>query len=403
VKSAKEILDFAHKIEKERDHLPFEIDGIVVKLDDVAARKHLGSTAKTPRWAVAYKFAPEQARTVVKGITVQVGRTGVLTPVAELEPVFVAGSTIARATLHNAQEIERKDVRIGDTVIIEKGGDVIPKVVEVDLSKRGQSEPWKMPKECPNCGSEVIQVEGEVAHRCTNPRCGAQEVQRFIFFAGKKAFDIENLGSKIVERLFENGLVKSLPDIFRLKSSDLEGIEGFKEKSIQNLLDSIEASKDVTLTRFLLGLGIPFVGEGTAEILASEYRSLERIAGADNLADLDGIGPKVASSVQDYFADERNQDEINQLLELGVDPKPPKKKALEGFFAGKTVVLTGSLENYSRSEAGSMIKERGGKVSGSVSVKTDYLLAGESAGSKLKKAEKLGVKILTEDEFTRLL
>ncbi|MCI5051900.1 MAG: NAD-dependent DNA ligase LigA [Simkaniaceae bacterium] len=407
VKSADEIMKFAGKVEDQRHKLPFEIDGIVVKLDEVDERGALGSTAKSPRWAMAYKFAPEQGQTIVKEITVQVGRTGVLTPVAELEPTYVSGSKISRATLHNAEEVRRLDVRIGDTVTIEKGGDVIPKVVEVILDKRpSNAQEWQMPTSCPSCGSAVIHVPGEVAIRCSNVEgCGNITVQRIIFFASKKAMNIENLGDKIVERFYHEGLVKSLSDIYRLKPEDIEGMEGFKQKSIDNLMQSIEKSKEISLHRFIFALGIKYVGEGTAEILAAEFGSLERIGEQteESLEAIEGIGPKVASSIVAFFNEEKNLSEIEQLLGLGVQPKLPKKKQLDHDFLGKTFVLTGSLESFTRSEAADKIKERGGKVSGSVSKKTDYVLVGEDPGSKFDKAKKLGIEILSEKDFENLL
>lgn len=398
-----DIFSFIDRIQKERSQLPFEIDGIVLKVNTIADHDILGMTGKSPRWAIAYKFPPEQAQTVIKEITVQVGRTGVLTPVAELETVPLAGSRISRATLHNEEEIQRKDIRIGDTVTIEKGGDVIPKVVSVDTKKRkSSSKPWKMPETCPICDAPVTRREGEVAVRCENPACGARNLRRIVFFVSKPAMDIDNLGEKVIARLSELGLIQTIADIYRLKAEDLEGLEGFQKKSIDNLLRSIETSKDVALSRFLLALGIPFVGASTAELIADKAGSIENVGklSEEELLSIEGVGDKVAASIHDYFSHENHTHEIETLLSLGVKPKGVTRKVQAGHpFSGKTFVLTGTLEKYTRTEAGELIKERGGSVSSSVSKKTDYVLAGEAAGSKLAKAEKLGVTILTEEEF----
>lgn len=405
--SLAEIWDFAEKVRKERPHLPFDIDGIVIKLDDLLAQNDLGSTRKNPRWAIAYKFAAEQATTRICDITVQVGRTGILTPVAELEPVFVAGSTIARATLHNEDEVRRKDIRIGDTVTIEKGGDVIPKVVSVDLSKRpAHTHPWKMPTHCPNCGTEVVKEPGEVALRCPNPQCSEQKLQRLTHFAGKSAMDIDHMGEKVVEQLVQLGFVTLPSDIYRLTPNALAQLEGFKEKSIQNLLEGIEKSKHVSLARFIMALGIKHVGAGTADLLAEhagDITTLEKMS-EEQLLQIEGIGPKVAGSVVEYFHDKHNREEVAALLALGVAPQKAKvRQKKEHPFNDKTFVLTGTLQNYTRAAAAALIKERGGKVTDSVSKQTDYLVVGESAGSKLDKARSLGVTILTEEEFTHAL
>ncbi len=406
-KKSEEILNFANQIHEERSALSFDIDGIVVKVDDFALRDELAATGKSPRWAVAYKFAPEQATTKIKDITVQVGRTGVLTPVAELEPVFLAGSTISRATLHNKEEIERKDIRIGDTVVIEKGGDVIPKVVEVIKEKRPKdSHPWKMPHTCPICHTPVVHVENEVAIRCPNKNCGDQVLRRITFFASKDAMDIEHMGPKVVQQLVEKGLISNVADIYDLKEKDLVQLEGFKEKSIQNLLKSIEVSKHTTLARLILALGIKHVGEGIAELLANRAGDIESLAkmNQEELMSIEGIGEKVASGVVEYFQNPENLKEIKTLFARGVVPQKPKTLQFSGHpFFGKTFVLTGTLTTYTRSEAEELIKERGGKVSSSVSKKTDYVLAGEEAGSKLEKARTFGVAVLTEEEFKGML
>ncbi len=407
-KNFEEIVAFADRIQKLRSSLPFEIDGIVVKVDDLSLHNRLGVTGKSPRYACAYKFAPEQAETVIKDIVVQVGRTGVLTPVAELQPVFLAGSTISRATLHNHDEIEKKDIRIGDHVIIEKGGDVIPKVVRVDFSKRKPgTPPWKMPTHCPICHTKVVHYEGEVAIRCTNPSCPGQKLRQLIFFASKNAMDIEHLGAKVMELLVRKKLVERYSDIYRLQREDILELEGFKEKSADNLLRSIEASKKAPLERFIHALGIPHVGLQTAKDLAKASGSIEKLMKmeVEDFVSIEGIGEIVAESIVDFFSHPENVDEIQECLALGVTLKAPisKKVDLDHPLSQKTFVLTGTLQNYTRDEAKAIIEEHGGKVTGSVSKKTDYLLLGEDPGSKYEKAKKLGVPILSEKEFESLL
>jgi DNA ligase (NAD+) len=406
--SIQQIWDFVEKIQNLRSSLPYDIDGVVIKVDSLQDQKKIGHTAKSPRWAVAYKFAAEQSTTVIKDITVQVGRTGVLTPVAELEPVFLAGSTISRATLHNEEEVMRKDIRVGDTVIIEKGGDVIPKVVKVDFEKRKEGVPsWVMPEVCPSCGSEVERVPGEVAVRCPNVLgCPDQLLRRIAYFVAKKAMNIDNLGGKIVEQLITAGYIKKPSDIYTLTANQLFQLEGFQEKSIDNLLKSIDSSKDVSLAKFIMALGIKYVGAGTAELLAHASGTLEDFMKLtrSELLFIEGVGDKVADAIIEFFKDEKNLEETQRLMELGVAPRVVEVVDHgDHLFKGKTFVLTGTLEKYTRTDAASQIKERGGKVTGSVSKKTDYLLAGEAAGSKLTKAENLGVKVLTEEEFIQLL
>lgn len=406
-KSADEILTFAEIIEKTRHDLPFEIDGIVIKVNEIASHDILAATAKSPRWATAYKFAPEQAETVIQGITVQVGRTGVLTPVADLYPVVLAGSTIARATLHNEEEVMRKDMREGDMVVIEKGGDVIPKVVHVVTAKRPlSSQPWVMPETCPVCGTQVIRKEGEVAVRCPNQStCPGQNLRRLSFFASKKAMDIDHLGPEIVKRLVEGGYVTHFSDFYRLTKDQLLHLEGFKEKAADNLLRSLEKSKKTTLARFIFSLGIPYVGEGTAELLADAAGNIKNLSemSEETLRQIDGVGDKVAESIVEFFSQKGHQKEIEDLLSLGVTPIAELKK-IEGHpFAGKTFVLTGSLKSLTRTEAGALIKERGGKVSSSLSKKTDFLLVGDDPGSKYDKAKTLGIPILDETSFENML
>lgn len=406
--SLEDIWYFADKIRIVRKSLPYDIDGIVIKLDDFKEQKKLGSTGKNPRWAIAYKFAPEQATTTILDITVQVGRTGTLTPVAELKPVLLAGSTISRATLHNEEEVQRKDFRIGDTVTIEKGGDVIPKVVSVDLSKRSpHSNPWQMPKYCPSCGAHVVKVSGEVAVRCPNESgCPEQQIRRIAYFAGKDAFDISHMGEKVVIQLVEKGFVKVPSDIFTLTEKEVSQLTGFKSKSIHNLLSSIEKAKEVSLDRFIMGLGIKYVGTNTAELLAARAGSIEHLSQmtAEELRRIEGIGEKLAHSIVDFFSHESHRQEIKRLLSLGVKPQTREVVKYENHpFQSKHFVLTGTLDNYTRSAAASLIKERGGKVIDSVSKKTDYIVAGADPGSKLEKGKNLGIIILNEEEFIKML
>lgn len=406
--SIEEIWDFAEKTRALRSSLEYQIDGIVIKVDELKDQKKLGSTGKNPRWAIAYKFAAEQATTRIQNITVQVGRTGILTPVAELDPVFLAGSTISRASLYNEEEVQRKDIRIGDLATIEKGGDVIPKVVSIDLSKRpAHSKPWQMPTHCPACGAPVVRIPDEVAVRCSNENgCIEQQNRRLIYFAGKQAMDIEHMGEKVVIQLVEKGFIKVPSDIYTLTETELSQLTGFKTKSVHNLLTSIEKSKDVSLPRFIMGLGIKHVGTGTAELLASKAGTIETLSQMteEQLKQIEGIGDKVAHAIVEYFSSPDNQKEFRRLLELGVNPKSLQVKQFTGHpFDGKNFVLTGSLEHYTRQTAATLIKERGGKVTDSVSKKTDYILAGSDPGSKLDKGKQLGIQILTEEEFKNLL
>lgn len=403
-----EVWAFAEEVRQKRNSLPFDIDGIVIKLDDLKEQTKLGATNKTPRWAVAYKFQAEKATTELLDITLQVGRTGILTPVAELAPVFLAGSTIARATLHNEDEVMRKDIRIGDLVVIEKGGDVIPKVVaSIPESRKSGSKSWQMPEFCPSCGSSLERIPGEVAIRCPNiSGCPAQSLRRLTHFVGKGGMDIANLGVKAIIQLLDKGFIKTPSDIYHLTKREVSELEGFKDKSIQNLLSGIEASKQVSLDRFLHALGIKHVGLGTAELLSKKAGSLEALQEMtlEDLYKIDGVGEKVASSVFEFFNDPKNRNEINKLLAVGISPSFQKPQGFENHsFEGKTFVLTGSLDKYTRDNAAKLIKERGGTVSSSISKKTHYLLAGKDAGSKLDKAKDLGVTILSEEEFDSYL
>lgn len=398
---------FAKNIQRLRSNLPFEIDGIVIKVDELPLHERLGVTGKSPRFAVAFKFAPEEALTRVKEIVIQVGRSGVLTPVAELEPVLLAGSTISRATLHNAEEVARKDIRVGDWVAIEKGGDVIPKVTRVDLEKRPkESQPWASPTHCPICKTRAVHQKGEVAIRCPNPRCEGQRVRRIAYFASKQAMDIEHMGERVVEQLVEQGLISRVSDIYTLDETALAQLEGFKEKSIRNLLESINASRKCPFSRFILGLGIKYVGAQTAELLARETQDLDHFLQMkeEDLLKIEGIGEKTAHAIAEFLSDVDHRDEIQRLLKHGVLPQKVIKQTGSGHpFSGKTFVLTGSLEGYTRDEASRLIQEKGGHVAGSLSKKTDYVLAGEDPGSKYQRAKELGISILSEQQFRKML
>lgn len=406
--SIEQIETFTQKIFKLRPHLNYAIDGVVIKLDSISQQKRLGATGKHPRGSVAYKFAPEQAHTIVESIEVQVGRTGVLTPVANLRPVFVAGSTIARATLHNEEEVARKDIRVGDHVVIEKGGDVIPKISSVLFEKRtGKELPWTMPDHCPACGAVVERIETEVAVRCPNfSTCPKQQLRRLIYFCSKEAMDIEHLGEKIVEQLYHLGFVKRVSDFFFLRAEQLYLLEGFKDKSVQNLLKSLEKAKKVTLPRLIMALAIKHVGTATAELLAKRAGDLETLITLkqEDLLEIEGIGPKVADAVVSYFANEEHKEEIRRLLEAGVEPQKVERKQIENLlFKGKSFVLTGTLKRFTRTDAAALIKERAGKVVSAVSRNTDVVIAGEDPGSKHDKARELGVTIWDEEAFLRAL
>lgn len=405
--SIAEVLQAIDELEKLRHSFTYEIDGGVIKVNERGLYDMLGSTAKSPRWAVAYKYEPERAETTVKAITVQVGRTGVLTPVAELDPTPVAGSVVSRATLHNAEEIRRKDIRVGDRVIIEKAGEVIPAVVEVKLSARtGAEQIFTMPDACPACGGPVTKIESEVAVRCENLQCPAQ-IKRWIrHFAERGAMDIEGLGESIIEQLVDSGLVKDPADLYKLTLEQVASLERMAEKSARNLLDGIAASRKRELWRAIFGLGIRHVGAKSAQTLEKHFESMEAIASADReaLEKLRDIGPVVAESIAGFFASQRNRDLITRMNDAGVTlVRSEAAVAQGGKLAGKTLVLTGTLAGFTRDEAGRRIRELGGDVSSSVSRKTSYVVAGTEAGSKLDKALKLGVPVLDEAGFVKLL
>jgi len=390
-----------------RKELSYETDGIVIKVDDFSLQQRLGQTSRNPRWAAAYKYPPEQGITEVLDIKVSVGRTGTLTPVAELKPVKVAGSTISHATLHNEDEIRRKGVMIGDTVIIHKAGDVIPEIVSVVTDKRdGSQKEFKMPDKCPVCGSKAVKLEEEVALRCTSIACPAQQFERIVHFAAKGGMDIEGLGPSIAAKLIENKLIDDVSDIYYLKYDDIFSLENFKEKSTQNLLDAIQESKKKPLSRLLFALGIRFVGSHTADILADNFGDLDRLMKADfeEIQAIKEIGPRIAESVVDFFEEEQNLEVIERLKGAGLNMGGGKKQVREkAAFSGKTFVLTGKLEDYTRDEAGDIIEGFGGKVTSSVSKNTDMVLAGSDAGSKLEKARNLGITVIDEKEFKEMV
>jgi len=398
---------FVQECHAKRSELPFGIDGAVIKVNSLDRQRELGATARGPRWAIAYKFPAEQAFTRLKAIIAQVGRTGTITPVADLEPVSVGGVVVSRATLHNYQELRRKDVREGDIVIVQRAGDVIPEVVGPVLEKREGDLPVPVePIVCPECHGPVTRTEGQVALKCVNPACPAQISAKIRHFCSRGAMDIEGLGEKLIVRFLEEGLLTDLPSIYRLKDKrdQMVRLEGRGEQSTQSLLDAIEASKTVPLDRFLYALGIRFVGEKGAKDLALHFRTLEALRRAtyEQLIAVPDVGPRTASEVETFFEDEANQTLIDELLNLGVSPIEPEAPTGD-LFAGKTLVFTGKLERFTREAAEALVMKLGGKAAGGVSKQTDYVVAGPGAGSKLAKAQQLGVPVLTEGEFLAML
>ena len=401
-----EVMEYITEMTEKRHSLEYDIDGMVLKLNEIAPRRRLGATGKSPRWAVAYKFPPEQAETVVEDIVVSVGRTGVLTPAAYLTPVFLAGSTISRATLHNEDNIREKDIRLGDHVLIQKAGDVIPEVVRPLAEKRSGTERiFAMPHICPACGSAAVREKGEAAWRCINEQCPAQLFENIVHFASKKAMDIEGLGPAVVRQLLDAGLIKNVADLYVLDQESLAGLERFGEKSAANLLRAIEKSKEAPLSRLLFALGIRHVGERAAKVLAAHYADMEALLAADaeQLTQIDEIGAIIAQSLVDWLGKEENRALLSRLAELGLNMKGNPAAAVRTGISGKTVVITGTLPEIGREEAKARIEQAGGKVSASVSKKTDYLLFGENAGSKLDKAQSLGVPALSWEEMQTLL
>ena len=403
-KSFDELMAYIQEWESKRDSLEYEIDGIVVKVNDIRLWEELGATAKSPRWAIAYKYAARQATTKVMNIRAQVGRTGTLTPVADLEPVDVGGVTVSHATLHNMDEIARLGVKIGDTVLIQRAGEVIPQVVQVEVHAPEGKE-FSMPKQCPVCDGEVHRVEGEVAYRCVNSACPAKLRESLLFFAGRRAMDIDGLGEALVEQLVGKGLVHDVADLYSLTQDQVANLERMGDKSASNLLEEIENSKRASLARLIFALGIRFVGERTGQLLADHFSSLDKLARAseEELLEVEEVGPKVAEGILEFFAEPRNREVIEKLRKAGLQFDQPKAHKSTGPLAGKQFVLTGTLPRYSRDEAKRMIEEAGGRVIGSVSKKTDYVVVGADAGSKLEKARSLGVKTIDEEELVKLL
>lgn len=389
-----------------REEIPFGIDGAVIKVDNLALREEIGTTFKTPKWAIAYKYPPEQKETVLKDIICNVGRTGVITPMAILEPVVVAGSKISKTTLHNEDFIKEKDLKIGDHILIQKAGDVIPEVVKVLKEKRtGEELDFEMPKVCPVCGAPAVREEGEAAIRCIGVECEAQNLRNIIHFASKEGMDIDGLGEKIVEQLYNNKLIKTIADIYYLKQEDIETLKKDGKKFAKNLIDAIEESKERELDKLICALGIRHIGTKSAKTLARKFKSIDNFMNAslEELIETDDVGEITAESIYEFFKQGQTIDLINKLKKVKVNMEIQAKGETDGRFEGKTFVLTGTLEKYTRDEAGAIIENFGGKTSSSVSKKTDYVLAGEEAGSKLTKAESLGVKIISEQEFEEMI
>jgi len=400
-----EVIKICQSWADRRDTLEYQIDGMVIKVNRFDQQDILGATGRAPRWCIAYKFPAEQAETVVESIDVQVGKSGILTPVANLTPVLLAGTTVKRASLHNFDELRRLGVREGDTVIIEKAGEIIPQVVEVRTDKRAaHTTVFKVPVRCPNCGGAVKQDEEGVYIRCVSRDCLGQLKERLKYFSGRGQMDIENLGTSLIEQLIDTGLVKNFADLYKLRRMQLAGLERMAEKSAGNVIRAIEKSKTQPLWRLVAALGIRHIGGQSAQILAEHFGSLEAIMEADEetLAAIDQIGPTMAGSIYDYFRDSKNRAVIDELLAAGVSPCGPETKRSDKL-AGKTIVVTGALENLSRQQAEAAIRQAGGKAGSSVSKKTDFVLAGTDAGSKLKKAHSLGVKVINEKEFFQLI
>ncbi len=398
------VTSYCEAWDSKREKLPYDIDGVVIKVNSTALQNELGFTAKAPRWAIAYKYPARQETTVVNDIIVQVGRTGTLTPVAVLQPVQVGGVTVSRSTLHNMDEIDRLGLHINDTVLIERAGEVIPHILKV--VKEGKSrKAFRMPKECPECSSAIHKVEGEVAYRCVNAACPAKRKESLLHYAGRHAMNIDGLGDKIVDQLVDKGLVKDVADLYSLKLDEVANLDRMAEKSAQNLLDEIAASKKNSLSRLIYALGIQFVGERTGQLLAEQFSSIEDLAAA-KAEDLEGIhevGPKVSESIVEFFSEAANSNILKKLNKAGVRPTAEKREIKSQKLAGKSFVFTGGLNNRSREEAGELVLQHGGKVSGSVSKKTDYVVVGTDPGSKHDKAKELGVAILSESDFEKLL
>ena len=404
-KTTNEVIDAINEIGKKREELTFGIDGAVIKVDDLNFREILGTTAKSPRWQIAYKYPPEQKETKLIDIVCNVGRTGVITPLAILEPVRLAGSNISKTTLHNEDFIKEKDIMIGDTVVIQKAGDVIPEIVKVKKEKRnGTEKKFEMPKKCPICGAPAMREEGEVAIRCTGVECPAKLYRNLVHFVSREAMNIDGLGENIIDQLMSRNLISNISDIYGLKYEEISALKKNGKKFTENLLKAINNSKENELYRLITALGIRHVGSKAAKVLSKRYKTLDNLSNTnfETLSEIPDIGPIVANSIIEFFNQEQTKDLIQRLKEYGVNMEDKSEDILDNRFEGLTFVLTGTLENLSRNEASDIIEKFGGKVSGSVSKKTDYVLAGEDAGSKLTKAQSLGVKILGEQEFLNM-
>ena len=402
----KEIEQAINKIGDDRENLTFGIDGAVVKVDNLKFRQILGTTAKTPRWAIAYKYPPEKQETILKDIICQVGRTGAITPMAILEPVKIAGSTVSRTTLHNEDFIKEKDLKIGDKVVIQKAGDVIPEIVEVKTDKRtGEEKEFEMPKQCPVCGASAVRQEGESAVRCTGIECPAKLSRNLVHFVSREAMNIEGLGENIIQQLLDKKLINNIADIYNLSFDDIASLKKNGKKFAQNLIDSINKSKENDLYRLLTGLGIRNVGVKIAKILAKKYKTIDKLMAAtsEEIALIDDIGPIVANNIREFFLQDQTIDLIERLKTSGVNTEYLGEEVEDNRFEGKIFVLTGSLEDFTRTEASDIIEKFGGKTSGTVSKKTDYVIAGEEAGSKLNKAQSLGINIISEQEFKEMI
>jgi DNA ligase (NAD+) len=399
-----DLLAYIQEWETRRNGLPYEIDGIVIKVNNIGLWQELGTTAKSPRWAVAYKYPARQATTRVNDIWAHVGRTGTLTPVAELEPVDVGGVTVSRATLHNMDEVERLGIRIGDTVLIQRAGEVIPQVLKV-VKQAEDGHEFVMPKKCPVCGEDVHRAEGEVAYRCVNTACPAKLKESLLHFAERRAMNIDGLGDALVNQLVDNGLVRDAADLYSLTLEQLVDLERMGKKSAQNLLDEIARSKQAELARLIFALGIRFVGERTGQLLANHFGSLNRLAQAsqEELVEAEEVGPRVAEAIHEFFQKKRNRAVIEKLRQAGLQFEQKQARPTDGKLVGKQFVLTGTLPTYSREQAKEMIEDSGGRVSGSVSKKTDFVVVGADAGSKLEKARALGIKTLDESDLLKLL
>jgi len=404
--TVEEVITAINKIGEDRGDLSFGIDGAVVKVDNLSLREDLGSTAKVPRWAIAYKYPPEKKETILKDIVCQVGRTGVITPMAILEPVSVAGSTISKTTLHNEDFIKEKELKIGDTVIIQKAGDVIPEIVEVKKDRRtGKEKEFEMPKVCPVCGAEAVREEGEAAIRCTGIECPAKLLRNIIHFVSKEGIDIDGLGENLVEQFIEKGLIENIADIYKLTLEDIASLKKNGTKFATNLVNAIEDSKNRPFYKLITALGIRHIGTKSAKTIAKHFKTIENLmqAEVEEIAELEDVGQIMAISIYEFFKQDQTIDLINKLQDAGVNMEEEIEQGADERFKGFTFVLTGSLENYTREQAGEIIEKLGGKVSSSVSKKTSYVLAGEEAGSKLVKAQELGITILTEVEFEQLV